>query len=73
MIVYYILALVAAFSWSIASLISADLTRKLGGIGFNRIRLIFVSVMLISYAFITNTWSAINSNFFNLSYGLKKL
>ncbi len=63
MIFYYILALLAALSWSIASLISADLTRTLGGIGFNRIRLIFVSVMLIFYASVANTWSSININF----------
>ena len=63
MIFYYILALIAALSWSIASLISADLTRTLGGIGFNRIRLIFVSIMLIFYASISNTWGTININF----------
>ena len=63
MIFYYILALLAALSWSIASLISADLTRTLGGIGFNRIRLIFVSIMLIFYASVSNTWSSININF----------
>ena len=63
MIFYYSLALIAALSWSISSLISADLTRTLGGIGFNRIRLIFVSVMLIFYASISNTWSSININF----------
>ena len=63
MFFYYSLALVAALSWSIASLISADLTRILGGIGFNRIRLIFVSIMLIFYASVSNTWSSININF----------
>jgi len=63
MIFYYSLALIAAFSWSIASLISADLTRTLGGIGFNRIRLIFVSLMLIFYASVSNTWSSINIDF----------
>ena len=63
MIFYYSLALIAALSWSIASLISADLTRTLGGIGFNRIRLIFVSVMLIFYASVSNTWSSINIKF----------
>ena len=63
MIIYYILALLAALSWSLASLISADLTRILGGIGFNRIRLIFVSIMLIFYASFSNTWSSININF----------
>ena len=63
MIFYYSLALIAAFSWSIASLISAALTRTLGGIGFNRIRFIFVSLMLIFYASVSNTWSSINIDF----------
>ena len=50
MIFYYFLALLAAFCWSISSLISADITRVLGGIGFNRLRLIFVSFMLLIYS-----------------------
>ena len=63
MLFYYLLALLAAFCWSLASLISADISRSLGGIGFNRIRLIIVSIMLISYASFQNTWSSINTEF----------
>ena len=63
MLFYYFLALLAAFCWSLASLISADVSRSLGGIGFNRIRLIIVSMMLIAYATVDSTWSSINSEF----------
>ena len=63
MIFYYLLALLSAFCWALASLISADISRSLGGIGFNRIRLIMVSIMLISYASIDNTWSSIEAEF----------
>ena len=62
---YYFLALLAALSWSIASLISTDVSRKLGGIGFNRIRLLIVSLMLISYTFIDNSWQTISLNYLN--------
>ena len=63
MLFYYFLALLAAFCWSLASLISADVARSLGGIGFNRIRLIIVSIMLITYASFDNTWNSINIEF----------
>ena len=63
MLFYYLLALLAAFCWSLASLISADISRSLGGIGFNRIRLIIVSIMLIAYASLDNTWYSINTEF----------
>ena len=66
MIFYYLLALLAAFSWAIASLISADISRTLGAIGFNRIRLLIVSVMLIAYASFDNTWSTINIEFLSI-------
>ena len=62
---YYFLALLAALSWSIASLISTDVSRKLGGIGFNRIRLVIVSLMLISYTFIDNSWQTISLTYLN--------
>ncbi len=62
---FYFLALLAALSWSIASLISTDVSRKLGGIGFNRIRLLIVSLMLISYTFIDNSWQTISLNYLN--------
>ena len=62
MISAYILALAAALSWAIASLISVDIARALGGIAFNRIRLIIVTFMLMIYASFTNSWSSININ-----------
>jgi len=63
MIFSYILALSAALFWAIASLISVDITRELGGIAFNRIRLIIVTIMLIIYASLTNGWNSINNIF----------
>ncbi len=65
MFFYYFLALLAAFCWSLSSLISADITRVLGGIGFNRLRLIFVSFMLLIYATFQNTWITINIEYLN--------
>ena len=65
MIFYYSLALLAALSWSIASLISTDITRVLGSIAFNRIRLIVVSLMLIFYASITQSWNTIKIEYLN--------
>ena len=63
MIYYYWIAIAAALCWAIASLISADVTRNLGGLAFNRLRLFFVSIMLISYTFFINTWSTINTDY----------
>ena len=62
MIMGYFLALAAALTWAIASLISVDVARALGGIAFNRIRLIIVTFMLLIYAYFTNGWSSININ-----------
>ncbi len=53
----------AALCWAVASLISADVTRKIGGLAFNRIRLFFVSIMLIGYTFYLDTWNTINHEF----------
>tara|TARA_B100000686_G_C16772714_1_gene966302 strand:+ start:741 stop:1634 length:894 start_codon:yes stop_codon:yes gene_type:complete len=63
---YYTLALLAALSWSIASLISTDITRKIGSLNFNSFRLIFVSLMLIVYTTISNKWSTIQIEYLNL-------
>ncbi len=63
MIIYYFIAIMAALCWAVASLISADVTRKIGGLAFNRLRLFFVSVMLISYTFYLDTWNTINPEF----------
>ena len=63
MLLYYLIAILAALCWAIASLISADVTRRIGGLAFNRIRLFFVSIMLISYTFFIDTWSTINADY----------
>ncbi len=66
MIYYYWIAIAAAFCWAIASLVSADVTRNLGGLAFNRLRLFFVSIMLISYTFYINSWSTINTDYISV-------
>jgi len=63
MIYYYLVAILAALCWSISSLISADITRSIGAFAFNRIRLFFVSLMLIAYTFYLDTWETINLEF----------
>ncbi len=63
MLIYYFIATLAALCWAIASLISADITRKIGGLAFNRLRLFFVSIMLISFTFYLDTWNTINQEF----------
>lgn len=63
MLLYYLIATLAALCWAIASLISADVTRKIGGLAFNRLRLFFVSIILISYTFYLETWGTINQEF----------
>ena len=66
MIFFYFLAILAAFCWAVASLISADVTRTIGGLVFNRLRLFFVSVMLITYTTIINTWETIIFSYLNV-------
>ena len=63
MLIYYFIATMAALCWAVASLISADVTRKIGGLAFNRLRLFFVSIMLICYTFYLDTWNTINHEF----------
>ena len=63
MFFYYFIATLAALCWAVASLISADVTRKIGGLAFNRLRLFFVSLMLISYTFYLDTWDTISHDF----------
>ena len=63
MLLYYLIAILAALCWAIASLISADVTRRIGGLAFNRVRLFFVSIMLISFTFYLDTWGTINQEF----------
>ena len=63
MLLYYFIAILAALCWAVASLISADVTRIIGGLAFNRLRLFFVSIMLISCTFYLDTWETINQEF----------
>ena len=63
MLIYYFIATLAALCWALASLISADVTRKIGGLAFNRLRLFFVSIMLIGYTFYLDTWNTISQEF----------
>ena len=63
MLIYYFIATMAALCWAVASLISADVTRKIGGLAFNRLRLFFVSIILIVYTFYLDTWNTINHEF----------
>ena len=63
MLIYYFIATMAALCWAVASLISADVTRKIGGLAFNRLRLFFVSIILIGYTSYLDTWNTINHEF----------
>ena len=64
MLIYYLIAILAAFCWSVSSLISADIARNIGGLAFNRIRLFFVSLMLIAFTIYQDTWDTIHTDFF---------
>ena len=66
MIFSYFLAILAALCWAVASLISADVTRKIGGLAFNRLRLFFVSIILITYTTTINTWQTISFDYLNI-------
>ena len=66
MIFYYWIAIAAALCWAVASLVSADITRTIGGLAFNRLRLFFVSIMLVSYTFYFNTWFTINIEYLTI-------
>ena len=56
----------AALCWAVASLVSADVTRTIGGLAFNRLRLFFVSIMLITYTFYINTWDTISIDYLTI-------
>ena len=66
MLFYYFLAILAAMCRSVASLISADITRLIGGLVFNRLRLFFVSIMLIAYTTMINTWATVHFEYLNI-------
>ena len=66
MLFFYFLSILAALCWAVASLISADVTRSIGGLVFNRLRLIFVSIILILYTSIINTWHTVSIEYLNI-------
>ena len=66
MLFFYLLAILAALCWALASLISVDITRSIGGLVFNRLRLFFVSIMLIIYTTIIGTWDTVTFEFLNI-------
>ena len=66
MALFYFLAILAALCWTVASLISADVTRNIGGLVFNRLRLFFVSITLLTYTTIINTWGTIHFDHLNI-------
>ena len=66
MIYYYFIAMAAALCWAVASLVSADVTRTIGGLAFNRLRLFFVSIMLITYTFYINTLNTISLDYLTI-------
>jgi len=66
MLFFYLLSILAAFCWAVASLISVDITRSIGGLVFNRLRLIFVSIMLIVYTTAINTWHTVPLEHINI-------
>ena len=66
MILFYLLAILAALCWAVASLISADVTRSIGGLVFNRLRLFFVSIILLAYTTTINTWETIHFDHLNM-------
>ena len=43
--------------------LKADVTRKIRGLAFNRLRLFFVSLILVIYTFYLDTWNTINQDF----------
>ena len=66
MFFFYFLAILAALCWAVASLISADVTRTIGGLAFNRLRLFFVSIILLCYTTFINTWETIDYSYLNI-------
>ena len=66
MLFYYFLAILAALCWAVSSLISADIARVIGGLVFNRLRLFFVSIMLIIYTSLIGTWGTINFEYLSI-------
>jgi len=57
---YQLAALLAAASWACSSLIAAEPVRRLGGPRFCRIRMLYVSAMLVVLATVTGGWSSLS-------------
>ena len=57
---YQLAALLAAASWACSSLIAAEPVRRLGGPRFCRIRMLYVSGMLLTLATVTGGWSSLS-------------
>ena len=57
---YQIAALLAATSWACSSLIAAEPVRRLGGPRFCRIRMLYVTAMLVLLATATGGWSTLD-------------
>ncbi|MEE9448096.1 MAG: DMT family transporter [Arenicellales bacterium] len=58
---YELAALGAALSWTFAALLAGDLSRKLGGITFSRLRNVGVFLVLLIFVSAGQLWGSINS------------
>ncbi|WP_350336091.1 DMT family transporter [Coralliovum pocilloporae] len=58
--IYELAALAAALCWTLSGLLSREPADHLGAVGFNRIRQIFVFVLLASLCTATQTWDTIS-------------
>jgi len=57
---FEIAALAAAFTWALSGIVSATPSRHLGALGFNRLRMALVFVMLMSATLFTGGWETIS-------------
>ncbi|MDH3499050.1 MAG: DMT family transporter [Acidimicrobiia bacterium] len=56
---YQVAALLAAASWAVGAVIAANPAREMGGPRFTRLRMIYVSIMLLVAATMTGGWESI--------------
>ena len=59
--IYYLAALGAALAWAISALISANPSSALGALGFVRIRMAMVFVMLAAVLLVTGGWRTVQA------------
>ena len=52
----YFMALGAATSWAVGSVLSTGMVRKFGAIHFNMLRMFIIACLLFAYVFATNGW-----------------